>query len=225
MACATRRKRRWSAEENRHGDVLNRYLYLCGRLDMRQVERTIQRLIGSGMRTIPVYRGFVFQERATLVSHGNMARHGREHGDLTLARICGLIAADERQHEDRGEAVRARPRRRRARAGGHDEEAHHDAGAPDVRRPRPPPLPPLLCGGAAPRRVHGPGLRGHRRLLRQDVGGGGCRAGLVRAQDYVCGLPQRIRRMEERAPETTARPQDSRLLIPFSWIFNREVLL
>uniref|UniRef100_A0A6V7QYP4 Uncharacterized protein n=1 Tax=Ananas comosus var. bracteatus TaxID=296719 RepID=A0A6V7QYP4_ANACO len=127
----------------------------------------------SMQRTIPIYRGFVFQERATLVSHGNMARHGREHGDLALARICGLIAADERRHEDRGElAVRARPRQRRARAGGHDEEAHHDhdAGAPDVRRPRPPPLPPLLCGGTAPRRVHGPGLRGHRRLLRQDVG-------------------------------------------------------
>ncbi|EEC80693.1 hypothetical protein OsI_23119 [Oryza sativa Indica Group] len=40
---------RWSAEENRHGDVLNRYMYLSGRLDMRQVERTVHRLISSGM--------------------------------------------------------------------------------------------------------------------------------------------------------------------------------
>ena len=33
--------RGWAAEENRHGDALNRYLYLCGRVDMRQVERTV----------------------------------------------------------------------------------------------------------------------------------------------------------------------------------------
>ncbi|EAZ28531.1 hypothetical protein OsJ_12512 [Oryza sativa Japonica Group] len=40
---------RWSAEENHHDDVLNRYMYLSGRLDMRQVERTVHRLISSGM--------------------------------------------------------------------------------------------------------------------------------------------------------------------------------
>lgn len=41
--------RAWTAEENRHGDLLNRYLYLSGRVDMRQVEKTIQYLIGAGM--------------------------------------------------------------------------------------------------------------------------------------------------------------------------------
>lgn len=41
--------RAWTAEENRHGDLLNKYLYLTGRVDMRQVEKTIQYLIGSGM--------------------------------------------------------------------------------------------------------------------------------------------------------------------------------
>lgn len=41
--------RRWTAEENRHGDVLNKYLYLSGRLDVRQIEKTIQYLIGAGM--------------------------------------------------------------------------------------------------------------------------------------------------------------------------------
>lgn len=41
--------RAWTAEENRHGDLLNRYLYLSGRVDMRQIEKTIQYLIGSGM--------------------------------------------------------------------------------------------------------------------------------------------------------------------------------
>jgi acyl-[acyl-carrier-protein] desaturase len=33
--------RGWSAEENRHGDVLNRYLFLSGRVDMRRVEGTV----------------------------------------------------------------------------------------------------------------------------------------------------------------------------------------
>lgn len=41
--------RAWTAEENRHGDLLNKYLYLSGRVDMRQIETTIQYLIGSGM--------------------------------------------------------------------------------------------------------------------------------------------------------------------------------
>lgn len=41
--------RAWTAEENRHGDLLNKYLYLTGRVDMKQIERTIQYLIGSGM--------------------------------------------------------------------------------------------------------------------------------------------------------------------------------
>ncbi|GFY81306.1 plant stearoyl-acyl-carrier-protein desaturase family protein [Actinidia rufa] len=41
--------RAWAAEENRHGDLLNKYLYLSGRVDMRQVEKTVQYLIGFGM--------------------------------------------------------------------------------------------------------------------------------------------------------------------------------
>ena len=41
--------RMWTAEENRHGDLLHKYLYLSGRVDMRQIEKTIQYLIGSGM--------------------------------------------------------------------------------------------------------------------------------------------------------------------------------
>ena len=33
--------RGWTAEENRHGDLLNKYLFLTGRVDMRTVEITI----------------------------------------------------------------------------------------------------------------------------------------------------------------------------------------
>uniref|UniRef100_A0A7N0TTF1 Acyl-[acyl-carrier-protein] desaturase n=1 Tax=Kalanchoe fedtschenkoi TaxID=63787 RepID=A0A7N0TTF1_KALFE len=97
--------RAWTAEENRHGDLLNKYLYLTGRVDMRQIEKTIQYLIGSGMdpktENNP-YLGFIytsFQERATFISHGNTARLAKDKGDLKLAHICGSIAADEKRHE------------------------------------------------------------------------------------------------------------------------------
>ena len=30
--------RMWTAEENRHGDLLNKYIYLSGRINMRQME-------------------------------------------------------------------------------------------------------------------------------------------------------------------------------------------
>jgi len=97
--------RAWTAEENRHGDLLNKYLYACGRVDMRAIEGTIQRLIGAGLdpklENNP-YLCFVytsFQERATKVSHGNTARLAKTFGDTQLCKICGVIAADEARHE------------------------------------------------------------------------------------------------------------------------------
>ncbi|MFS8002954.1 putative stearoyl-[acyl-carrier-protein] 9-desaturase [Helianthus anomalus] len=41
--------RAWTAEENRHGDLLYQYLHLSGWVDMRQIQKTIPCLIGSGM--------------------------------------------------------------------------------------------------------------------------------------------------------------------------------
>lgn len=97
--------RGWTSEENRHGDLLNKYLYLGGRCDMRSIEVTIQHLITSGFnpqaRKDP-YRGFIytsFQERATKVSHGNVGRLARQAGDAGLSRICAKIAGDEGRHE------------------------------------------------------------------------------------------------------------------------------
>lgn len=69
------------------GDLLNKYLYLCGRVDMRAIEVTIQNLIGSGMAPKTEnnpYLGFVytsFQERATKVSHGHTAAEAGVYGD------------------------------------------------------------------------------------------------------------------------------------------------
>eukprot|EP00542_Grammatophora_oceanica_P017232 CAMPEP_0194047888 /NCGR_PEP_ID=MMETSP0009_2-20130614/26002_1 /TAXON_ID=210454 /ORGANISM="Grammatophora oceanica, Strain CCMP 410" /LENGTH=410 /DNA_ID=CAMNT_0038693627 /DNA_START=131 /DNA_END=1363 /DNA_ORIENTATION=+ len=97
--------RGWTSEENRHGDLLNKYLYLGGRCDMRSIEVTIQHLITNGFnpdaRKDP-YRGFVytsFQERATKISHGNVGKLARQFGDKNLQRICGMIAGDEGRHE------------------------------------------------------------------------------------------------------------------------------
>lgn len=42
-----------------------------------------------------------------------------------------------------------------------------------------------------------------------------------RAQDFVCGLPARIRRLEERAQGRVKQAAT----VPFSWIFGRELKL
>ena len=98
--------RGWTAEEKRHGDILTRYLYLSGRVDMHAVELTTQHLIRNGFdpRTgNDPYLGLIytsFQERATKVSHGNTARLANECGDATLGKICALVTGDESRHEE-----------------------------------------------------------------------------------------------------------------------------
>jgi len=97
--------RGWTSEENRHGDLLNKYLYLGGRCDMHSIEVTIQHLITSGFNPgaeKDPYRGFVytsFQERATKISHGNVGKLGKIYGDTNMQKICAKIAGDESRHE------------------------------------------------------------------------------------------------------------------------------
>lgn len=97
--------RGWTSEENRHGDLLNKYLYLGGRCNMRSIEVSIQHLITSGFNPQAKkdpYRGFIytsFQERATKISHGNVGRLARQYGEKSLSKICAQIAGDEGRHE------------------------------------------------------------------------------------------------------------------------------
>ncbi len=97
--------RGWTAEENRHGDLLNKYLYLTGRVNMRAIEITIHNLIRNGFdpkTENDPYLGFIytsFQERATKISHSNVARLAIKAGDERLQKICGMIAGDEARHE------------------------------------------------------------------------------------------------------------------------------
>lgn len=96
--------RMWTAEENRHGDLLNKYLYLSGRINMRQMEISTQYLIADGIDNGAAqdpYRNFVytsFQELATNISHHRTATLAKQHGNETLSKMCGVIAADEMRH-------------------------------------------------------------------------------------------------------------------------------
>lgn len=96
--------RHWTAEENRHGDLLNKYLYLTGRVDMRQMEISTQYLIADGFdigTDRDPYRNFIytsFQELATNISHRRVASLAKRDGDTLLSRMCGVIASDEARH-------------------------------------------------------------------------------------------------------------------------------
>jgi acyl-[acyl-carrier-protein] desaturase len=96
--------RAWTGEENRHGDVLNKYLYLSGRVNMREVEITTQHLIADGFdigTASDPYKNFVytsFQELATYISHNNVAKIARKKGHKSLAKMSKIIAGDEMRH-------------------------------------------------------------------------------------------------------------------------------
>ncbi|RLN38855.1 stearoyl-[acyl-carrier-protein] 9-desaturase 1, chloroplastic-like [Panicum miliaceum] len=228
--------REWTAEENRHGDLLNRYLYLCGRVDLRRVEQTIHHLIAAGMRLAAggcPYRGFIytaFQERATAISHGNTARRAAALGDASLARVCGAIAGDERRHEAAYTRVVAELFRRTpdaaVRALGYMMRerilmpAHHMFDGRDAE---------LFRHYAAV--AHGLGVyttadyAGLVEFFVERWGVAGLGYGLTgegrRAQEYVCRLPERVRRMDARRLQTQTQPQR----VPFSWVFDRQVEL
>ncbi|TVU36294.1 hypothetical protein EJB05_18224, partial [Eragrostis curvula] len=228
--------RAWTAEENRHGDVLGKYMYLSGRVDMRMVEKTVQYLIGSGMdpgtENNP-YLGFVytsFQERATAVSHGNTARLAKAHGDDVLARTCGTIAADEKRHETAyGRIVEQLLRL--------DPDGAVLAVADMMCKRITMPAHLMHDGRDA-------GLFEHFAAVAQRLGVYTARdyadiveflvkrwkletleSGLSgegrRARDFVCGLPTRMRRASERAEDRAKKDEPRK--VKFSWIFDREV--
>ncbi|KAI4368290.1 hypothetical protein MLD38_016864 [Melastoma candidum] len=227
--------RAWTAEENRHGDLLNKYLYLSGRVDMRQIEKTVQYLIGSGMdpRTENnPYLGYIytsFQERATFISHGNTARHAKEYGDMKLAQICGTIAADEKRHETAYTKIVEKL---------FEIDPNGTVlGLADMMRKKITMPAHLMYDGqsdnlfdqfsAVAQRLGVYTAKDYADILeflvqRWKVGDLTGLSGEGRkAQEYVCTLPPRIRRLEERAQ---ARAQKGPK-VPFSWIFNREVQL
>src|SRR6187402_2577489 len=98
--------RQWTGEENRHGDLLNKYLYLSGRVNMREIEMTTQHLINDGFDIgtgKDPYKNFVytsFQELATYVSHNRVSQLAKSYGDKKLSKMCKMIAGDEMRHHN-----------------------------------------------------------------------------------------------------------------------------
>ena len=96
--------RAWTAEENRHGDLLNKYLYLSGRVNMKEMEISTQYLINDGFDLgtgRDPYKSFIytsFQELATNLSHRRVASIAKKAGNAPLAKMCGMIASDEARH-------------------------------------------------------------------------------------------------------------------------------
>ena len=96
--------RAWTAEENRHGDVLNKFLYLSGRVNMREVEISTQYLLNDGFdigTDRDPYKNFVytsFQELATNISHKRVGQMAKKKGNILLSKMCSIIAGDEMRH-------------------------------------------------------------------------------------------------------------------------------
>ncbi|KAK9944077.1 hypothetical protein M0R45_009661 [Rubus argutus] len=229
--------RAWTAEENRHGDLLKTYLYLSGRVDMLMIERTVQYLIGAGMEPGTEnnpYLGFVytsFQERATFISHGNTARLAKNGGDPMLARICGTIASDERRHELAYSKIVEKLLEV-------DPNGAMVAIADMMRKKITMPA-HLMYDGEDPK------LFEHFAAVAQRLGVytvhdyadileflivrwslekvEGLTGEGNSAQDFVCGLAPRIRKLEERANERARKMEPHG--VKFSWIFNKELVL
>ncbi|XP_021752330.1 stearoyl-[acyl-carrier-protein] 9-desaturase, chloroplastic-like [Chenopodium quinoa] len=227
--------RAWSAEENRHGDLLSKYLYLSGRVDMRAIEKTTQYMIGAGVdpkfENNP-YMGFIFtafQERATFFSHGNTARLAKEHGDINLAKVCGLIAADEKRHEtaytkisqklfevdpDTTVIAFANMIRKRISMPGH---LMHDGRDFNL----------FSHFTAVAARLGVYTVTNYAEVMEHLVNYWkvdqltGLSAEGRKAQEYVCTLPHRIRSIEERVRDKEKEVPS----VPISWVFDRSIKL
>ncbi|XP_006356734.1 stearoyl-[acyl-carrier-protein] 9-desaturase 1, chloroplastic-like [Solanum tuberosum] len=223
--------RAWSAEENRHGDLLRTYLYLSGRVDMLMIDKTLQYLIGAGMdiglENNP-YLGVVytsFQERAMCSSHGNMVRLAIEGGDPMLARMCGTIATDEKRHEHAYTRIIEKLLEV-------DPNATMLAIA-DMMKKKIIMSMHLMYDGKDPNIfenfstiIERQGVytsRYYAEILEFFITRWELEKleGLIdearRAHDYVCGLPPRVRKLESRAKKIEPRQ------VKFSWIFNKQV--
>ncbi len=223
--------RGWTAEENRHGEILSRYLYLSGRVDMRAFEATTQHLLRNGFDPKTgndPYKGMIytsFQERATKISHGNTARLANQHGDQILGSICALVTGDESRHEeaykrfagklieqDPSEGVLAfaqmmkntvtMPARQMA-----------DGATPDL----------YSQFAVVAQRIGVYTIRDYADIIDYLVGCwkiadfSGLTGEAAKAQDYLCGLAQRYRGLAEREEAKHAKQAKK----PFPWIFNR----
>lgn len=172
-----------------------------------------------------------FQERATFISHGNTARLAKDGGDHVLARICGTIAADERRHENAYAKIVEKLLEV-------DPNGAMLAIADMMRKKITMPAHLMTDGedpqlferfSAVAQRLGVYTAQDYADILEFLIGRWrlekleGLTAEGRDAQEFVCGLAPRIRRLQERADERTRKLEPQK--VKFSWIFNRELEL
>uniref|UniRef100_A0A061R077 Plastid acyl-acp desaturase n=2 Tax=Tetraselmis sp. GSL018 TaxID=582737 RepID=A0A061R077_9CHLO len=231
--------RKWTAEENRHGDLLNKYLWLTGKVDLKAVEVTIQNLIGSGMNPKTEnnpYLGFVytsFQERATKISHGHTGIEAKKYGDDLLAQICGHIAADESRHEiaytkivdklferdpDGAMLAFADMMRKQIVMPAHmmDDNVHKERSGRDLFGD--------FSSVAENLKVYTAydyaDIMDHLINRWEVPSREGLSAEAAKEQEYLCKLPARIRKLAERTEARRAKAGKPKQ-VKFSWIYDR----
>ena len=225
--------RGWTAEENRHGQILSMYLYLSGRIDMHAYEVTTQYLIRNGFdpRTgNDPYQGLIytsFQERATKISHGHTAQLANQSGDPLLGKICALVTGDESRHEEAYKCFIKKISEL-------DPEGVVLAFAQIMKNTVT--MPARLMSDGTPVDLFGQFAAVAQRTgvyTMRDYAGiidhlldvweiralSGLKGAAAQAQDFLIGLAGRYNaladKMESRPAEQTP--------VPFSWIFNRSV--
>jgi acyl-[acyl-carrier-protein] desaturase len=223
--------RGWTSEENRHGDLLNKYLYLSGRVDMHAVEVTTHYLIKHGFdpqTENDPYLGFIytaFQERATKISHKNVGVLSMRAGDDSLHKICGLIAGDEARHEraytlfmnkifelDPTEAVQAFAKMMKKKIT-MPAILMYDGKVRDL----------FSKFSAVAQSIGVYTARDYANIIDHLVKAWkisairGLSGAAAEAQDYLCGLAARYQQLSNRIKFSGTEK--------FSWIFNREVAL
>lgn len=180
------------------------------------------------------YLGYVytsFQERATFISHGNTARLAKERGEPVLARICGTIASDEKRHENAYTRIVEKLLE--------VDPTGAMLAISDMMRKKITMPAHLMYDGKDPhlfehfsavaQRMGVYTAEDYADILEFLIGRwrlekiGGLNAEGRRAQEFVCGLAPRIRKLQERADERTKKlgPKG----VKFSWIFNKELAL
>lgn len=221
--------RGWVAEEKMHGRVLDRYLLLGGRVNMKAVDGSIDSLIERGMEGQPsLLRGLIypaFQELATALSHMNMAKIAKIRDAQSLHKICSKIAGDEKRHgafysEVVAELMRLAPERTIIAFGDlmRDNVLMPAANMTDDTYTEPPTLFEHFAGVASKTRVYT--TRDYADILEGlnktfQIEGFSVTGAAAKAQDYLCELPKRLRRVAERTKFRIADP------VGFDWIYGR----
>lgn len=221
--------RGWASEEKMHGRVLDRYLLLTGRVNMKAVDHSVDSLIKGGMKEEPdVFRSLIypaFQEPATALSHQNMALIAKRKGVETLHAICSKIAGDESRHaafynEVVAEMMRIEPERTLLAYQSimKDSVVMPAVNMIDSTYPEPPTLFEHFAGVANKIGVYT--TRHYAEIVEKlnkkfGVAKASVKGEAARAQEYLGNLPARLQKMAERTKLRVADP------VGFDWIYGR----